>query len=357
MSYKIVSVVGARPQFVKAAAMNLAFAEQHQIRNYLIHTGQHFDDSMSEVFFREMGLPQPDVNLGIHSLSHAAMCGRMMEAIEHHLKKQAPDAVMVYGDTNSTLAAALAAAKMHIPVAHIEAGLRSFDMNMPEEINRVLTDRISTWLFCPTDNAVNQLKKESIASVQIFNSGDIMYDAALHFSDKAQKPDKCLPDNFSLVTLHRAGNTDDFSVLNQLLAALEDIASDQKLVWPMHPRTKGQLKKAGISLSENIFAIEPVSYLEMLYLLQNAEIVLTDSGGLQKEAYFFAKPCITLRNETEWTETLQQGMNVVCGHSHQKIKMAFYGLKNKKPEFITGIYGDGNSANQILNKMLSAFAL
>ncbi|MDR4989096.1 MAG: UDP-N-acetylglucosamine 2-epimerase (non-hydrolyzing) [Bacteroidales bacterium] len=345
---KIVTVIGARPQFIKASPVSRAIRDGGNIREVIIHTGQHFDDNMSKVFFEQMQIPRPDYELSIHSLSHGAMTGRMMESIESVLIGEKPDKVMVYGDTNSTLAGALAASKLHIPVAHVEAGLRSFNMRMPEEINRILTDRISSQLFCPTPTAAENLNKEGFGHFEsrFMVTGDVMYDAALMFAEKASSPAGFeVPDTYVLTTIHRQENTDDLSRLSAVIEALNSISKSITLVFPVHPRTQKLLKNDSLpALSSNIKLIPPAGYLEMLFLLKNCQMVITDSGGVQKEAYFFEKPCITLRDETEWTELVEAGYNKICGNDKALITQAFDHFRSERLRFAAGLYGDGNAS-------------
>ena len=360
---KIITIVGARPQFVKAAVFSKAVIDFNKnnfdkIEEVIIHTGQHFDKNMSSIFFDDMSIPKPKYNLQIHSLSHGAMTGQMMEKIEIILLNENPDWVLVYGDTNSTLAGALAAKKLHIKVAHIEAGLRSFNIKMPEEINRILTDRISDILFCPTQRAVDNLVAEGFENIKatIVNSGDIMYDATLLFKKFAKKPKQFkAPKKFILATIHRPGNTDDELKLKNIFDALNNISKDISIVLPLHPRTKKILTDIKIPISDNISILEPVGYLEMLYLLDNCCLVMTDSGGLQKEAYFFDKPCITLREETEWVELIDNGFNKLAGADFDKIIQSFNDWKDK--QFIINkndlLYGNGKTSQKILNSMLN----
>lgn len=353
MSRKIVTIIGARPQFVKAATVSRAIA-QTSFEEILVHTGQHFDYGMSEVFFKEMEIPDPKYNLGIHSLSHGAMTGRMLEEIEKVLLTERPDWVIVYGDTNSTLAGALAASKLHIPVAHVEAGLRSFNMAMPEEINRILTDRISTVLFCPTSTAVHNLQMEGFSqfACRIEQVGDVMYDAALYYAQKSaqyssvMEKEKLSDRQFVLVTLHRQENTDDLFRLNQIIEALNEIDQSMKVVCPLHPRTRNILKREGINT--RFTPIEPVGYFDMIELLKHCTLVLTDSGGLQKEAYFFRKPCITLRDQTEWVELLDGGYNLLAGADKQNILAAWSQLSVSGSDFSKPLYGDGFAAQKII---------
>jgi UDP-GlcNAc3NAcA epimerase len=349
---KIVSIIGARPQFIKASAFSRAISITKGVNEFIIHTGQHFDANMSDIFFQQMGIPKPDVNLNIHSLQHGAMTGRMLEAIETVLRQEKPDWVLVYGDTNSTLAGALAAVKQHIKLAHIEAGLRSFNNNMPEEINRILTDRISDCLFCPTDTAIENLKQENIPNSKLIRTGDVMYDSALYFKQFAEKPNENIPDKFVLATLHRAENTDSKSRIEAIISAMNQIAERMPIVLPLHPRTAKIMANYNLKFSKNIHTISPVGYLQMLWLLDACHLVMTDSGGLQKEAYFFNKFCITLREETEWTELLENKINVLCGANKEKIVNAFIENLTQNHIFPAHLYGDGDTANQILNELL-----
>lgn len=354
---KIATIVGARPQFVKAAAVSRILRAQQNAHEVLIHTGQHFDDNMSKVFFEELEIPQPDYHLGIHSLRHGAMTGRMLEAIESVLLQEKPGCVMVYGDTNSTLAGALAARKLHITVAHVEAGMRSFNMQMPEEINRVLTDRISDILFCSTDDAVKNLRREGYANLgcRIIKSGDVMYDAALHYVKHAREAavmETRLPfDRFVLCTLHREENTNDKESLRHLISALNKIHLRVPVVLPLHPRTRKMLDQHNITCDLHI--IDPVGYLEMLRLIQRCQLVITDSGGLQKEAFFFKKFCITLREETEWVELVKLKVNRLAGTNEEKIMKAFRRFEEKEFSTIATPYGKGNAAEKIVKELLT----
>jgi UDP-GlcNAc3NAcA epimerase len=355
---KILTVIGARPQFVKASVVSRALQKTPQLQEIIVHTGQHFAANMSDVFFEELGIPAPDYHLGISSLSHGAMTGRMLEEIEKAIQIENPDFVLVYGDTNSTLAGALAAKKLHKRVVHVEAGLRSFDMRMPEEINRILTDRISDLLFCPTETAVKNLKAESFNNFQcqIFNSGDVMFDAVLYFREKAYLSEKTkdnLPNSdFALCTIHRAENTDDAERLKNIFAALEEIHSEIPVVLLIHPRTKKQLAEQNIE--PKITLIEPVGYLEMLYLLERCRAVLTDSGGLQKEAFFLQKPCLTLRDNTEWIELVENGVNFLVGSDHEKIAETFQGILARTFDFTAQPYGDGKAGEKVVAEILQA---
>lgn len=320
---KIITVVGARPQFIKAAVVSRAIEawnRQHparEIQELIVHTGQHFDLNMSDVFFDEMGLRRPDRNLGVASLPHGAMTGRMLEGIERVVADEMPDWLLVYGDTDSTLAGALAAAKLHVPVAHVEAGLRSFNRRMPEEINRVIADRLAGVLFAPTEVAVSNLLREGIPERSIHRVGDVMFDASRYYGTAAQAQSRILerlelaPRNYVLATIHRAENTDDGARLAGICEGLTRVAATLPVVLPLHPRTRGALQRAGLWSAPpgNIRMIEPVGYLDMVMLEKQARAVVTDSGGVQKEAFFYRVPCITVRKETEWVELVELGWN------------------------------------------------
>lgn len=352
MTKKIFTVIGARPQFIKAATVSRAIANEPDLEEIIIHTGQHFDDNMSRIFFQELEIPLPAYNLDIHSLGHGAMTGRMLEKLEELMIKEKPDFVLVYGDTNSTLAGALAASKLHIPVAHVEAGLRSFNMLMPEEVNRILTDRISRILFCPTQTALDNLQKEGFAGFDchLVNAGDVMFDAALFYTNKSRKPLQPIPSDFILATLHRAENTDNPERLTEIFEALSEVARKKKVVLPLHPRTRKIVHNSGLDdLSDNIVVTEPLGYLNMIWLLKNCNMVMTDSGGLQKEAYFFKKPCITLREETEWTELTRAGVNILAGSNKENILHAFETFLSSHPIFPDSLYGKGNAASKIVD--------
>ena len=350
---KIVTVIGARPQFIKAAAVSRALSEFTDIEEVIIHTGQHFDSNMSKVFFEELHLPKPNYNLNINSLSHGAMTGRMIESIEDVFIKEKPDYMLVYGDTYSTIAGALAAKKLHIKVAHIEAGLRSFNIKMPEEINRILTDRISDILFCPTDEAVNNLNNEGFKNIdcQIIKNGDVMQDAAIYYKEFARRPNFELPDNFILLTLHRAENTDDLDKLKNIISTLNDIHKKVPIVWLIHPRTKHVIKSESICVNFHVF--DPVGYLEMIYLIEHCQLVMTDSGGLQKEAFFFSKNCITLREETEWVELVEGGFNILAGSDNYKINNGLNIMLAKNNDFSVDLYGKGQASKIIATQLKS----
>ena len=362
---KLVTVVGARPQFVKAAVVSRAVAEHNAaarkplIEEIIVHTGQHYDSVMSDVFFKEMKIPDPHYNLRIGGGTHGAMTGQMLEKIEEVLMKEKPDAVLVYGDTNSTLAGALAAAKLHIPIAHVEAGLRSYNRRMPEEINRILTDQISRWLFCPSDEAVTNLNQEGIGRgnairVTVENVGDVMYDAVLFYKRIARpSPETAVlldtvGAKYYLATIHRAENTDDMSRLQEILQALEQISCHTPVILPLHPRTANIIRSAGMDI-RYVRMIQPVGYFDMLSLLGGCQGAFTDSGGLQKEAYFFRKPCVTMRSETEWVELVRHGFNELTDASCQKILEAEQRLSTSEKDWGGTLYGDGNAGRKILD--------
>ena len=358
---KIITIVGARPQFVKAAVVSRAVEEYNaenksqQIQELIVHTGQHFDENMSEVFFEQMNIPKPHYNLEINSLSHGAMTGKMLAKIEEVLLDEKPDWVMVYGDTNSTIAGALAAKKLHIKVAHVEAGLRSFNMRMPEEVNRILTDRISDILFCPTQTAINNLKNEGYDNldIEMMLCGDVMYDAALFYADRSKRPESVAEHtDFVLSTIHRQENTDDKTKLTSIFEALKKIAQNRKVILPLHPRTVKKLEGFGITTGENIQIVEPVGYFEMIWLLSNCRCVITDSGGLQKEAFFFKKPCITVREETEWVELVENGVNIIAGSDKERILDIYEEIQKTSINFDIDLYGTGDSGNKIVDALV-----
>ena len=354
---KILTVVGARPQFIKASAFSRALDKynslnKNKIIEKIIHTGQHFDENMSDVFFKELNIPKPKFNLDISNLTHGSMTGRMIEKLESVFMKEKPDFVLVYGDTNSTLAGALAAVKLQIPIIHIESGLRYFNMKMPEEINRVIVDRISDILFCPSKSACDNLKKENIKG-NIFFVGDVMFDVALYLRKKSIKYDlsdfNINKEHFILCTVHREENTDNKDKLSGILKALGELSSSFKIVVPIHPRTKNRIKKFKLThLTKNLNLIDPLSYNKMLFLLDKCSLLLTDSGGMQKEALYFKTPCLTLRNETEWNETIEANINMLVGSDKKLIiKQAFKQVKSKFPRSFFP-YGRGNAADKIV---------
>jgi len=348
---KVVTILGARPQFIKAGSVSRELAKNNDIEEVIVHTGQHFDANMSDIFFEEMNIPKPEYNLGIHGKSHGAMTGQMLEKIEEVLTKEKPDWLLVYGDTNSTLAGALAASKLHIKIAHIEAGLRSFNMKMPEEVNRILTDRVSTILFCPTETAVENLKKEGydIFDCQMIKSGDVMQDGALFYKNHATKPSCDIKDSFILCTIHRAENTDDENRLISIFEALNEIAKEKQIILPLHPRTKKIIANLKLPI-QNLTIIDPVGYLEMVWLISHASMVMTDSGGLQKEAFFFQKPCITLRDETEWVELVEHNFNVLAGADKKKI-VGTYRSHQFNDNFNLNLYGNGQASAKIVQAL------
>ena len=354
---KILTIVGARPQFIKAGVLSRLIQKNDDISEVLVHTGQHFDDSMSEVFFKEMEIPKPAYNLEINGLKHGAMTGRMLEKIEEVLLKEKPDMVLVYGDTNSTLAGALAAQKIHIPIVHVEAGLRSFDMMMPEEVNRIITDRISKVLFAPTYGAIKNLKNEGFDNFncKIILSGDVMQDAAMYYADKSESKANLptdIPNRFILCTLHRAENTDNPKRLKNIVESINQINKEIPVVMPLHPRTKKKLQSFGMRL--NVYLMEPVGYFEMIELLKRCSLVMTDSGGLQKEAYFFKKPCVTLRDQTEWTELVDNGFNKIAGADTTTILNAFNEMINLRIDFSKQLYGNGKAWEKIIKYLVKS---
>ncbi|KDE55911.1 non-hydrolyzing UDP-N-acetylglucosamine 2-epimerase [Methanoculleus sp. MH98A] len=352
---KIVSIVGARPQFIKCAPVSRELRKEHE--EILVHTGQHYDHGMSEVFFEELAIPKPDYNLGIGSGTHGRQTGAMLGAIEDVLEKEKPDVVLVYGDTNSTLAGALAAAKLHMPVAHVEAGLRSFDRRMPEEVNRVLTDHASDLLFCPTETAVANLAAEGVTE-GVFLVGDVMLDAMNYNRGIAEERSRILedvgvrPGEYLVVTVHRPSNTDDRENMAAILGALEE--TDRPVVFPVHPRTRKCLVGYGLltKMPENVRVVDPLGYLDMIRLMAHAEKILTDSGGVQKEAYMLGVPCITLRENTEWVETVEAGWNVLVGAGREKIVDAIRHFSPGSRQKET--FGNGN-ASVLIGKILARF--
>jgi UDP-GlcNAc3NAcA epimerase len=360
---KVATVVGARPQFIKAAAVSRAIARhnaacpERPITEVLIHTGQHYDYGMSAVFFHELELPEPAHHLSVGSGPHGAQTGEMLKRVEAVLLAEKPDLALVYGDTNSTLAGALAAAKLHVPVAHVEAGLRSFNQRMPEEVNRILTDHLSTWLFCPSEQAVQNLAQEGIRK-GVYLAGDVMYDVLLWQLPQARERQSLLtewglqPGSYALATVHRAESTDDPQRLRSIFIALERLARNGlPVVLPLHPRTGEALGTAGI-VPESVHIMQPASYEEMLCLEANARVILTDSGGLQKEAYWLGVPCVTLREETEWLETVTAGWNVLVGCDPERIVDAVRKLQPKDSR--SSLYGNGNSAESIVRGLIEA---
>lgn len=355
----ILTIVGARPQFIKAAVVSHAIARHAGMRETMLHTGQHFDTNMSSVFFDELAIPAPRFNLGIHSGQHGEMTGRMLEGIERVLQDSQPDWLLVYGDTNSTLAGALAAAKLAIPVAHVEAGLRSFNRRMPEEINRVLTDHIADLLFAPTKAAVENLAREGIAGNKVRLVGDVMQDAALHFHAMASARSDILARlkltgrPYVLCTIHRAENTNALARLRKLFSALDMLAKEMPVVLPLHPRTAAVLATAGIDYASNanLMIIDPVGYLDMALLESSAALIATDSGGVQKEAYFYRVPCVTLRDETEWSELIDAGWNRLAPPDDaSRVLAAMHAAIGSTGEDIS-LYGTGDAATRIVQEL------
>ncbi len=359
---KILTILGARPQFIKAGSVSREIAKHKEIKEIIVHTGQHYDTNMSEIFFKEMQIPKPNYFLGIGGKSHGAMTGQMIEKIEELALKEKPDWIMVYGDTNSTLAGSIVASKLHIKLAHVEAGLRSFNMKMPEEVNRILTDRVSNILFCPTKIAVENLKKEGYpfntanGEQKIVNVGDVMQDGALFYKQFAKKPSnlELKTSNFILCTIHRAENTDNPKRLKAIFEALNEIAKEQQIILPLHPRTRKIIDNLELKI-DNLTIIEPVGYLEMIWLIDNCSLVMTDSGGLQKEAFFFNKPCITLRDETEWVELVELGVNILVGANKEKILNAYktvskLQINNHKS---LNLYGGGKASENIVKDLIN----
>jgi len=354
---KIVTVVGARPQFIKAATVSRILRKTPQVTEILVHTGQHYDDNMSAIFFDSLEIPKPEFNLSIGSGFHGVQTGRMLAAVEEILIQEKPDYMLVYGDTNSTLAGALAAAKLHIPVAHVEAGLRSFNRQMPEEINRVLTDHISSLLFAPTKTAVNNLISEGISPNWIHFVGDVMLDAALFYGDRAQAASDIVykldlvSRSFILATIHRAENTDDPKRLKAIIEGLLIVNQNIPVVWPIHPRTKAVIETMPETSAavRSLQLIDPVGYLDMVMLEKNARLIVTDSGGVQKEAYFYRVPCVTLRNETEWVELVNHQWNkLVTPTSPHKVAIGIQEMLMAPLGEDVMLYGDGSAAVKIV---------
>jgi len=349
---KLLTILGARPQFIKASVVSRVIRE-HDVQEKIVHTGQHYDTNMSEIFFNEMGISKPDYNLRINCLDHGAMTGRMMEQIERIILKETPDVLMVYGDTNTTLAGALTAKKQHVKVAHVEAGLRSYNMDMPEEINRILTDRISDYLFCPTARSVDNLHKEGYGNFdcKIEKVGDVMYDAALYYSKKSDTVSEIIsslrltPEKYVLCTVHRQENINDPEKLKSIVDLLNTINKKTKVILPLHPRTKKIIQSYGLKLSFK--PIAPVGYLDMIQLMKNSALIITDSGGMQKEACFFRKFCITLRNETEWMELVDHKVNFLARNNKEVALKAFNRCIGTKYPIVKDLYGNGNAAQKI----------
>lgn len=379
---KLLTIIGARPQIIKSAALNRTIRTKFadQLTELLVHTGQHYDHGMSEVFFEEMGISEPDHNLGIGSGGHGQQTGKMLDAIERVIKKENPDALIIYGDTNSTLAGALAAAKLHVPVMHIEAGLRSFNKRMPEEVNRITADHASTLLYSPTMAGLRNLEKEGFRTLNdaqqrgkadmnnpyVFHCGDLMYDNTLFYSKKADEYESLFEKhgidkgNYVLSTIHRPQNTDDIKVLSGILTALNEISLEEniQIVLPLHPRTANKVNNTDdesikkVQSNPNFKIIEPVGFLEMILLEKNAKLVMTDSGGVQKEAFFVKKPCIILRPETEWTEIVESNCAILAGSDPEKIKAAYDHFEVHPPTEFPAIFGDGKAAEFICRSII-----
>ncbi len=351
---KVMTIVGARPQFVKAAALSREFDSREGIEEVLVHTGQPFDANMCEVFFDEMKIPKPKYNLDLHSLGHGAMTGRMLEGIEELILKEQPDVLLVYGDTNSNIVGALVARKLHLPACHVEAGLRSFSMEMLEEVNRILTDRISDVLYCPTDAAISNLSKEGYDDFdcEVVKVEDVMQDAALFYARKSKEHSTLnLQPGFVLCTLLRAENTDDPERLKAIVRSLETIHSEREVVLPIHPRTKKKFEEYGIRVALN--TVDPLDYFDMIELLKKCSLVMTDSAGLQKEAFFFEKFCITLRDQTEWVELVENNVNEVVGADEEKILDAYKRFSGKPDSnFQKNLYGNGEANKNIADHQL-----
>ena len=353
---KIVTIVGARPQLIKAAVLSRVVSKHGKIEEIIVHTGQHFDVNMSAIFFDEMHIPKPKYNLGINGLNHGAMTGQMLEKIEEVLQREKPDAVVVYGDTNSTIAGALAAKKFAMKVVHVEAGLRSFNMEMPEEINRVVTDRISDLLLCPTETAIENLRNEGFEkfNTRMVNCGDIMKDAVEFYGQISSERSSIIDDlnlsNFVLATIHRQENTNEIEKLAAIFKGLEEIHNESRVIMPLHPRTQTVLKQAG--MNPNITFIDPVGYFDMLELLKNCQLVITDSGGLQKEAFFNKKYCIIAREETEWTELVANGFAKIVGTDSDQMITVFNEFKNSKINVSVNLFGN-NVGEKIYSEIAS----
>lgn len=360
---KIVTVIGARPQFIKAAPVSKEIAKDAKLQEIIVHTGQHYDSGMSKIFFNELEIPEPDYNLDVGSASHAVQTGKIMKRLEEVLIKEKPDLLLIYGDTNSTLAGALTASKLHIPIAHVEAGLRSFNMKMPEEINRVVADRLSTILFAPTKAAVQNLKNEGITE-GVYKTGDVMYDVALQYKEKANNISTILNhlglslNEYILATIHRAENTDNRERLTNIFTALNQTALEKPVVLPLHPRAKKMLDTFGLTeLLKGLIIIEPVGFLDMICLESNAILIITDSGGIQKEAYFHRVPCITLRDETEWVETVEARWNTLAdvisieSITHRINEQESLSDNRKNIDE----YGDGRTSDTIISRINQFF--
>lgn len=378
---KLLTIVGARPQIIKAAALSRTITTKYsgRIREFILHTGQHYDENMSQIFFDELHIPRPDYQLNVGSASHGEQTARMITGIEEKLQQLSPDFLVLYGDTNSTLAGAIAASKVLVPIVHIEAGLRSFNKTMPEEINRIMADHVSTLLFSPTSTGIKNLVREgfrkeakppySADNPAIFHCGDVMYDNSLHFAAAAEKQSKILEKhqlekgNFVLATIHRNNNTDEPQRLAAIFGTLQQIAAEEniQILMPLHPRTSGLLQKnlpsdlyEKVMQNPNLILAPPVSFLDMVQLEKNARLIITDSGGVQKEAYFFGKPCIILRPQTEWVELVENGTAIIADADPKKIKKAFKHFSSDQQLTFPPIFGDGKAAAFICEKIIAS---
>ncbi|BBH54049.1 non-hydrolyzing UDP-N-acetylglucosamine 2-epimerase [Fluviispira sanaruensis] len=356
---KILTVIGARPQFIKAAPVSKVFEKSKKINEIIVHTGQHYDAAMSDIFFQELKIKQPLYNLEVGSASHGEQTGKMLNGIEKILIKEKPDFLLVYGDTNSTLAGALAASKLNIPIIHIEAGLRSFNRNMPEEVNRIVTDHLSEYLFTPTEDAIKNLNREGLGNRKIVNVGDVMYDACNEFIQEKYIIDDILKKysikekNYILCTLHRAENTDNLEIFENIIRNLFNISKHKKIIFPMHPRTRKLIENKNILNLSNILFINPVGYIEMLHLMRNANLIITDSGGMQKEGYFLGTQAYVLRSETEWLELIKIGWNRLVLPSESEFYKKILDFKIEAFNREENFYGDGNAAKKICEFILS----
>jgi UDP-GlcNAc3NAcA epimerase len=352
---KIITILGARPQFIKAAMVSRELEKEDQLKEIIVHTGQHYDINMSEVFFQEMGIPEPVYNLGVSGGGHGLMTGRMMVEIEEVLLKEKPDLTLLYGDTNSTLAGALVSRKLNIPVAHVEGGLRNFDMTIPEDVNRIVTDRLSDIIFCPTELAMENLHKEGFDTFpcRIIKTGDLMFDAVRYYAAHIVN-DKSDESGYILCTIHRAHNTTAPGI-HETFAALNEIAASEQIIFPVHPRTKKAIEQYRITLHPNIKTIEPQGYLSMVKLLNNSTVVITDSGGLQKEAYALGKKSLQLMDYTPWEELITNGFSVVTEISKKEILDNWSKVKGMQPDFSINLYGDGHTNRQIVNALVQFF--
>ncbi|CDR34350.1 UDP-N-acetylglucosamine 2-epimerase [Criblamydia sequanensis CRIB-18] len=361
MPINLTTIIGARPQFIKAASVSRALKSRSpEIKESIIHTGQHYDKEMSDVFFEEMKIPKPDHFLGIGGLSQGSMTGRMIESIESIFLKAKPDWILVYGDTNTTLAASLAAVKLHIPIAHVEAGLRSFNKKMPEEVNRVLTDHLSSLLFTPTSKGKENLLREGVSPKKIIECGDVMADSVFFYAKQAEEKIHLLkeldlsPRNYVLTTLHRQENTDQSDRFREILEGLFLASKERRIVWPLHPRTEKILKNENLyeKASRLLTLLPPLGYLDMLFLQKNALVIATDSGGVQKEAYLLKVPCLTLREETEWVELLEKGYNRLVPLSREAIFECLTTKNESSIEWESSLYGDGKASETIVKNLI-----